>query len=448
VLAAPEAAGAATRYVVNGAGYGHGVGMSQWGAYGFAKQGRSGSEILAHYYPGTAIQPAPPRTIRVLLQTGPREVAFDGAAQAGGRSVGAGTTYRVRRTKTGIALLTPRGSVIGRSTGAITVNGAGPSVRLLGRSLNGITSGTYAGSLEFMPDGPGVTVVNAVPLEDYVAGVVPGESPSRWPAAALRAQAVAARSYALATSRGGVFDHYPDTRSQVYGGRSVEQATTNAAVNATAGQVLTYQGKVATTYFFSSSGGRTENVENVFYGSKGQPYLRSVEDPYDTAAPKHRRRRTFTAAQMQARLGRLVKGTFRGIRVLKRGASPRIVRAVVIGTRGSTPVNGATLKAKLGLYEAWAYFSSVSTRRAAKVHSSSWVASLVPEGRAAGVLEGEVTPPLTAQAAVLERRVGRRWRAVGKVGASADGSYRAPVPSRGTYRVRAGVTKGPEVRVR
>jgi stage II sporulation protein D len=282
-----------------------------------------------------------------------------------------------------------------------------------------------------------------------VAGVVPGESPSRWPGAALRAQAVAARSYALATGRGGgVFDQYPDTRSQVYGGRAAERATTNAAVRATAGQVLTYGGKVATAYFFSSSGGRTENVENVFYGATRQPYLRSVEDPYDTAAPRHRWRRTFTAAQMQRRLHGLVKGTFRGVRVLKRGASPRIVRAIVLGTRGSTPVSGATLKARLGLYEAWAYFSSVSSRRAATVRSSSWVASLVPERRAVAVLEGEVTPPPAAQAAVLERRAGRTWRTVRGLSAAADGSYRAPVPSRGTYRVRAGVTKGPEVRVR
>src|SRR5437763_1544137 len=136
-------------------------------------------------------------------------------------------------------------------------------------------AGTYRGLLELRPGGSSLTVVNVVGLDAYVQGVVPGEMVASWPAEALKAQAVAARSYALATDAGGaVFDQYADTRSQVYGGMNSETPASNAAVRATAGQVATYGGQVATTYFFSTSGGKTENVENVFYGATPEPYLK------------------------------------------------------------------------------------------------------------------------------------------------------------------------------
>ena len=93
--------------------------------------------------------------------------------------------------------------------------------------------------------------------------------PSSWHIQALRAQAVTARTYALSTSKtnGGVFDQYPDTRSQVYRGVSAETAASNRAVADTSRQILTYGGKPAVTYFFCTSGGKTENVENSFVGS-------------------------------------------------------------------------------------------------------------------------------------------------------------------------------------
>ncbi len=232
-------------------------------------------------------------------------------------------------------------------------------MNLVGPALNGVRGGRYRGALEFRPGGSGrVPVVNAVGLDDYVQGVVPGEVPALWPIEALKAQAVAARSYALTTDRGGpIFDQYPDTRSQVYRGVTGEHSRTNAAVRATTGQVLRYRGAVAITYFFSTSGGRTENVENSFYGARPTPYLTSVEDPFDGESPRHRWRRTFTTRQMKARLGRLVKGSYRGIEVTQRGQSPRIVWADVIGSRGRTAVRGSTLRARLGLFDTWAFFS-------------------------------------------------------------------------------------------
>ncbi len=135
-------------------------------------------------------------------------------------------------------------------------------------------------------DGKLVQVIDTVGLESYLKGVVPAEMPSAWPPEALKAQAVAARSYALANvTTGRAFDLYGDTRSQVFGGVKVENAATSAAVDATKGQVVLYKGKVANTLFFSTSGGRTASALE----STGLdvPYLVPVADPYDTGSPYH-----------------------------------------------------------------------------------------------------------------------------------------------------------------
>ena len=141
--------------------------------------------------------------------------------------------------------------------------------------------------------------VQAVPLERYVRGVVSAEMPAEWPLAALEAQAIASRTYALTAHAGGSrFDVYSDTRSQVYRGVAAETAHTNAAVAATAGQIVTYAGKPAITYFFASSGGITENVQNGFLGAEPQPWLQGVPDAYETSKSswklslelRHRRR--------------------------------------------------------------------------------------------------------------------------------------------------------------
>lgn len=255
--------------IIEGAGYGHGVGMSQWGALGFAEHGYSDTQILAHYYTGTAIGQAP----------------------------------------------------------------AGHIVRVLVGST-----------------------VQDVPLEQYVRGVVAAEMPSSWPAAALQAQAIASRTYALTSDAGGSrFDVFSDTRSQVYEGKAAETPQTNAAVAATAGQIVTYDGAPATTYFFASSGGMTENIENSFIGASAEPWLKAVPDPYETAESHWRV--TMSMASAAQHLAGLVRGSFTGIEVLRRGVSPRIVSAEVLGSQGDTALSGPELEARLGLRSAWAYFS-------------------------------------------------------------------------------------------
>jgi stage II sporulation protein D len=193
-------------------------------------------------------------------------------------------------------------------------------------------------------------------LERYVRGVVAAEMPSSWPLAALEAQAIASRTYALTTDVGGSrFDVYSDTRSQVFRGAAAETASSNAAVAATAGQVVEYHGQPVSTYYFASSGGMTEDNENSFIGSTPQPWLRGVPDAYEGRSADWRVSIGFATAA--SRLAGLVRGSLRGIEVLRRGVSPRIVAAEVLGTRGDVQVSGPELEARLGLQSAWAYFS-------------------------------------------------------------------------------------------
>ena len=148
-----------------------------------------------------------------------------------------------------------------------------------------------------------LNAIDAVPVDQYVKGVIPNESPSSWPQAALQAQAVASRSYALSVQvEGNGFDLYDDTSSQVYGGIAGETAAGNLAAEATRGQVVTYGGRVAETYFSACSGGHTESVQNVFFGA-AVPYLVGVPDPYDGDCPLHRWTLDFTGPgdQRQAR---------------------------------------------------------------------------------------------------------------------------------------------------
>ena len=216
--------------------------------------------------------------------------------------------------------------------------------------------GVYRGKLKAKVSDGGLLAINPVGLQAYVKGVVPNEVPSSWPKAALRAQAVAARSYALATSGEGDFDVYDDVRSQVYGGRDSETERTNKAAKRTSGQVVRHGGKVATTYFFSTSGGQTESVEHGFPGAAPAGYLKSVRDPYDGASPYHRWKVRFSQSEIESELSAYFSGRLRKIKVLRRGDSPRIVTARVVGSNGSSRVSGPTLQAALDLRSTWARF--------------------------------------------------------------------------------------------
>src|SRR5215212_4342572 len=443
VLAAAPASEAAVRHVIRGAGFGHGIGMSQYGAYGYALKGAKYEGILAHYYKGTSLETAPSRPVRVLLQPEDSYIRVRGATRIGGEPLKADRTYVARESAGGIVVKTSAGKRVAR-----VGNGArftGPDVlRLLGPALNFITDGRYRGAIEVPPDGGGVTAINAIDLDDYVRGVVAGEMPSSWPLEALKVQAVAARTYALATRQtDGLYDQTPDTRSQVYRGVTGESVRSDAAVRATAGRIVTYDGTPAVTYYFSTSGGQTENVEFSFVGALSKPWLVSVPDPYDTQSPYHRWQVKTTAASLDRALG--APGSFKSVKVLKRGVSPRVVRARVIGTKGSTVLSGPTIRTRLGLRDTWFTFVRVSTsaRHPRSARPASWGARLT-----ADALAGEFSPAPRRRVLVLERRVGAKWRAVRRVRTSASGRYRVQVGRVGAYRVRAGKIAGPAVRVR
>jgi stage II sporulation protein D len=344
-LAVPS--GAAGKWVVPGKGYGHGVGMSQYGAYGQAKNGKNYKRILRHYYRGVKVGKAKSHRVRVLLTTGVGSMLFTDAKRACGRRLKSSKTYSFGVAGGGVELNRPSGRRIkkcgneGRAAGGGTVRFSGV--------------GAYRGKLIARNVGGSLYAINKVGIESYVQGVIPNEVPASWPRQALRTQAVAARSYALVTQvSGNGYDLYDDTRSQVYGGRSSENAATNRATDATEGQVIKAGGGIATAYFFSTSGGRTENSEFVF--AEPRSYLKSVKDPADRRSPVHSWKVRLSNREMEAKLSGLFSGNLRKIRVLRTGRSPRIVRAKVVGSNGSTKVSGDTLRFRLGLRSTWARF--------------------------------------------------------------------------------------------
>jgi stage II sporulation protein D len=442
-MALPAAASGATRIWIDGRGFGHGIGLSQDGARGFAAHGFDYTRILRHYYVGTSLgRVNPHRIVRVQLQGG-GPASFGGAVNVGG--------VRLNPSRTYTAVSIAGGRLEIRDGGRAVARGGSP-LRVIGRGVLTFAGSGYRGALELSAVPGGVQVVNALPLEDYVRGVVSAESPSSWPIEALKAQAVAARGYAITTSHGGTFDEYPDTRSQVYRGVAAETKRTDAAVRATRGLVVTWHGRAVTTYFFATSGGHTENVEDSFVGADPKPWLKGVSDPYEGNATMHTwHRGPFAPSQLAAKLGDWVHGTFERIVVTKRGASPRIVRAVVVGSAGRQHVTGPEIKARLGLPDTWVNFVTMRSEPSpagpplvATVGVGSGVTASV---RAARAVRGAIGPaPAGARVVVQQRRRGH-WRTIGATHLRRGGGYAAVVPRVGTYRVKYKGLDGPPTRV-
>jgi stage II sporulation protein D len=446
--------GTSSTLLIRGGGYGHGIGMSQYGAYGYALHGWTYRQILAHYYTGTAIgQTDPDQTVRVLLESG--HTALAGATHAGDKTLNPSLTYDVVPLPTGQLALVNQTTHkrVGKFTAPLTATGPGPL------SLAGL--GAYRGSLEFRPNGSGgVYTVDVVGLDDYVRGVIAAEMPSSWAPEALKAQAVAARSYAITSDVAGTFYNlYPDTRSQMYRGVSAETPATDAAVAATAGQVVTYDGAPVITYFFSSSGGHTENVEDAWPGASAAPWLRGVPDRYDGAGgnPYHRWTRQLSLSAAARELGRLVRGRFLGIRVTKRGASPRIMSAVVIGTGGVTTVTGAQLQGAFALLSTWASFTTISTGPgqvpvAGRVYAANDMADITElkrafalAGQTTPLVRGSVVPAGQGAQVTIETLAGDGWHRVKTVRLGRGGGFAAGVPRPGVYRTVFRGLAGPSV---
>jgi stage II sporulation protein D len=357
LLALPAASAQAADLVVEGHGWGHGVGMSQYGAYGYAlREGRDVRFILAHYYTGTGYGTAPGARMRVLLKRvkGPRIGGATRARAANGRRVTLRETriYRFRAQGARRVDVLYKGKRRARLLAPVTVSG-GANTTLRGTAQNGLTNGVYRGRMVLVRDGGAVMAVNSVGLEQYLYGVVPAEMPASWPAEALKAQAVVARSYALRSRRpGSDYDVFADTRSQVYRGVLAETDATNGAVRATKAAVVTAGGQIAQTFFFSTSGGRTATNEEAFGGSPIS-YLRSVDDPHDDLSPYHDWTARFTAADAQRRLRSVTLGTLKGLRVVSRTPSGRAATVRVRGSDGNQTVSAATIRNLLSLRSTW-----------------------------------------------------------------------------------------------
>ena len=339
LLAWAAPAGAGTVFVIDGRGWGHGIGMSQYGARGYAEAGWGHARILAHYYPGTELRIVPARQVRVLLADGRATVR-----------ISSGKPYRVvdargktRKLKPGARTLAASRTLFKGLRAPLRFEPGARPLRLDGKS--------FRGALVVQRSGGGLVVVNRLPLDRYLRGVVPWEMPDDWHPQALQAQAVVARSYALATLKPGkLYDLYADTRSQVYGGIAAEADTTNRAIGATAGRVLLWHGRVATTFYHSTSGGRTAAIREVWPNASSVPYLVSVTDPYDTLSKHHR---WGPMRLTPAQIGKATRTT--GVRdlLVERTASGRVAGVSVKLAGATRRIEAQDFRRDLGLRSTW-----------------------------------------------------------------------------------------------
>ena len=333
----PSIASAGTVFLLDGRGWGHGVGLSQWGAEGYARHGYSYSRILAHYYPQTKLTIVQPRPVRVLLVRGQKTIR-----------IGSSSPFVLVDARGSKLHLPARAVVVGRRFMKLHPHLHQPLRFEPGAQPLQVNRLSYRGDVVIERRNDGLMAVNVLPLDRYLRGVVPWEAPTGWHVATYEAQAVAARSYTLATLHPGQdFDLFPDSRSQMYGGVRAERPETNLAIGVTAGQVLTYDGRIITAYYFSSSGGRTSAVQDAWPGMAPEPYLVSVPDPYDYISPHHQwPTRVLTAAQLGSMLG--VSGV-RDARVIL-NSSERADAVRVLGANGWRTLPAAVVirKFKLG----------------------------------------------------------------------------------------------------
>ena len=353
---------------IHGHGYGHGHGMSQYGAEGAARRGLAARDIVRFYYPGTVlgstsgtvkvkITADDDNTTKVLPRPGlqVRDLAngqtwtLFGGVDRWALRVGAdgrsqlwyhGATWRLWRVLAGDGMFTAGGAPI------TLVLPDGSTVAYRGELWSRRPS----------PDSRRRDTINRLLLESYLRGVVPREIPATWSPAAVRAQAIAARSYAAYERAHPLSPTYQicDTTScQVYGGYSAEHPDSNAAIDATRNLILRYGGEPAFTQFSASSGGWT---------SRGSvPYLVAKQDPYDGWAgnPYH----TWSLRVDDSRIERAFPaiGNLRAIRVLSRDGNGdwggRILTMALDGGQGSVRVSGSEFRSRLDLRSDWLRFS-------------------------------------------------------------------------------------------
>ena len=374
-------------FLFKGRGNGHGLGMSQWGARGRAGAGDDYKKILAAYYKNSRIDSRDTSgMVRIALTHGPIDLA-----RPWPRVFGTLPTVAGPLTVDGYPQLSaPAGVVLGFDVGPggkpevflqpangarqisvavdrpLVIRGAGRAgirtniLQTMGGDFRaGAEQWRYSGELRLIPKG-GATLlpVNVVPIEDYLKGVVPAEMPPYWGVEALKAQAIAARTYAMRKLSGsGDFDLEGNQFDQAYSGLTEQVKASDDAVDATTGKVLTYNGQLLSALYMASGGGHTENSEYGFihwnHGLKpaaNLPYLRGIADPLDRAPSWQVGPISATdAAQILRDNDEDLGDRLAGIDVLQKGPSGRVLGVRLRGSSKTDEISGPVLRSWFGL---------------------------------------------------------------------------------------------------
>jgi stage II sporulation protein D len=377
LVAVPAAAGPnrpAGSFTFHGSGYGHGIGMSQYGALGLAKKGWSARRIVRLFYSKVDVaarQPVRPEIRVGLLQSagsatliaahGTYDLVLLSGQVLDTVPAGSRRTIEVTADKR-FRIVRPDGTVVGDTTWG------GPSDPVVARRLGDARIQVAGwghvighGELRYEVAGPGAGhLVGVMPVEDYVLGIA--EVPSSWPRAALGAQAIAARTYAYwrlagAMRAGCGCDVFSTVADQSYVGWDKLAAAGGdrwvSAVKDTERTVATYQGAPIYAAYSSSSGGYTEDIEKVWTGSSPLPYLRGVCDPADDTAvnPSRFWQVSFEPSAVTSGLKPYTGdiGAVSGFTDWQLGVSGRVTRVAVMGTKGSTVIDGWDIRGGLSL---------------------------------------------------------------------------------------------------
>ncbi|MDP8957783.1 MAG: SpoIID/LytB domain-containing protein, partial [Actinomycetota bacterium] len=372
------------QFLFEGSGWGHGVGMSQYGARGLALEGKGAADIISYFYRGASVGTASlSHSLWVGLLQNRIEIRFEareGSLQLGIRKLPEGQqpkplvaepgeSWALRRLVNGNCRYFKDGQpqdVEAHCWASVSRPPDQPQAKLYLAD----TGRTYGrGTLRVRPIGEAFHVLLEIGLEKYLYGL--GEMPSSWPAAALQAQAIAARSYAVrralnlgaesglsAVRRQECWCHlYATVKDQAYVGWEKEEGHWGAvwrnAIDATAGRVVTYGGQVISTFYFSSSGGATENNVDGFGGTTQLPYLTSVADPWSLdrgVNPNASWSGSIAAGQIATAVG---LEALHSVRVISRNPSGSAKEVEFLGIKGKAPARvvklGREVRSLLGL---------------------------------------------------------------------------------------------------
>lgn len=371
---APSPAAGQDEFTFYGSGFGHGLGMSQWGAFGLARDGWGAQRILTHYYSGTQVgaEGAGPARLRIGLVQGRESVRLEAQEdqvqlRLGSRTgavvgtIPAGQTWRVRVAGDEYRIVDADGTNVDRVGGPdqpifAVFQAQGARVRVP-EALHTYNRGWIEFGLYSCGAACDLRLVLSITPQEYLYGL--GEVPSSWPVPALQAQAIAARTYAFtkaaASQHRPVCDCalYASSFDQVYAGWDKEGGVDGdrwvSAVDATEDEVVMSGGSTIQAFYMSSSGGHTENNENV-WGGEPIDYLRGVCDPgdYSDDNPNATWEMSFPTPELTHELS-LGIGPVTGFVDVDRGVSGRIMSATVRGMDGSASITGAALRSALGL---------------------------------------------------------------------------------------------------